>query len=460
MHHVEEILIVRHNGNLFGINTDTIEHILRVLDITPLPFAPKEVRGFCSVEGSILTVLDLSLLLLEDTPIDETVDSARLISASINDRRYSILLEEVINNVGVDQNEIEYIAEEDFKRDGVVAAYKYNGDIIQVLDLARLVSNIKALTFQKREFSDKYEEGNKKELLESKTNRYFLFMMGNEQYAIDVNRIREVITVPDTFTNIADSGPETLGMITLREEIVVIIDLRYIYELPIKKGPENRIIIVQLGHKIVGLYIDSIVDIADFADTDIDMMPENFRDDKISGIAHKDNGLISLVNVDAIATLLNHVSGIEGMTEDEVGEESVAVERENFTEIVSFYLDGKCYALQTHEVVEIIDAFEITSVSDMPESVQGITNIRGKVIPVVSLYDKLDLKRSESSGKRMLVCQYEGDDIGLLVDEVKDVSNISRDLFLPEEESVYFNEIIKVDDKSVILMINLEKLLG
>ena len=77
---IEEILIVRHNGNFYGINTDAIEHILRVLDITPLPFSPKEVRGFCSVEWSILKVFDLSRLLLEYKNIYETADAARLIS--------------------------------------------------------------------------------------------------------------------------------------------------------------------------------------------------------------------------------------------------------------------------------------------------------------------------------------------------------------------------------------------
>ncbi len=455
--YVEEILIVRHNDNLFGINTDTIEHILRVLDITPLPFAPKQIRGFCSVEGSILTVLDLSRLLLEDSYIDETADAARLISATINDRKYSILLEEVINNVGVDQNEIEYVPQEDLRRDGVIAAYKYKGEIIQVLDLSRLVANIQQLTFEKREFTDKYEEEIKRQIVENETNRYFLFMMGTEQYAIDVNRIREVITVPNTFTEMADASPATLGMITLREEIVVIIDLRQIYELPVNRGPENRIIIVQLENRVVGLLIDSIVDIADFVQSDIDVMPDNFRDDKISGIAHKNEELISLVNVDVLNKIISKEARIEN---DSKGSGNDVLDSSEYTEIVSFYLDEKMYALHTYEVVEIIDNFEITTIADMPESVQGITNIRGKVIPVVSLYEKLNLKYNENSAGQMLVCQYKGNDIGLLVDEVKDVSNISRDLFLPEEESVYFNEIIKVDNVNVILMINLGKLLG
>lgn len=453
---IEEILIVRHNGNFYGINTDAIEHILRVLDITPLPFSPKEVRGFCSVEGSILTVLDLSRLLLEDKNIDETADAARLISVSVHGMKYSVLLEEVINNITIDQKDIEYVAEADRRRDGVVAAYKYEGDIIQVLDLERLVSNITKLSFEKREFSDKYDAEVNRQVKEDGTSRYFIFMMGQEQYALDVDNIREVITVPESFTDMADSGDEVLGMMTLRDEIIVTIDLREIYDLPTERKDTNRIIVVQLNHKVVGLLIDSIVDIADFVASDIDIMPPNFIDEKIKAIAHRDNELISLVNID----IINKIIESESRIDNNINSDTTSVDVSHMIEVVSFGLDGKSYALHTENVVEIIDNFEMTEVTDMPELVDGITNIRGKVIPVLSLYEKLDLNRSQKVGKKMLVCQYQGNDVGLLVDEVKDVSNISKELFLKEEESEYFSEIIKVDDTNVILMIDLDKLLA
>lgn len=453
---IEEILIVRHDGNFYGINTDAIEHILRVLDITPLPFSPKEVRGFCSVEGSILTVLDLSRLLLEKKNIDETADAARLISVSVHGMKYSVLLEEVINNITIDQKDIEYVAEEDRRRDGVVAAYKYEGNIIQVLDLERLVSNIDKLSFEKRDFSDKHDAEVNRQVKEDDTSRYFIFMMGQEQYAIDVNNIREVITVPESFTEMADSGDEVLGMMTLRDEIIVTIDLREIYDLPTTRKETNRIIVVQLNTKVVGLLIDSIVDIADFVAGDIDIMPPNFIDEKIKAIAHRDNELISLVNID----IINKIIDTESRIDNNISTDTTSIDLSHMIEVVSFGLDGKSYALHTENVVEIIDNFEMTEVTDMPELVDGITNIRGKVIPVLSLYDKLNLNRSKKVGKKMLVCQYQGNDVGLLVDEVKDVSNISKELFLKEEESEYFSEIIKVDDTNVILMIDLDKLLA
>ena len=452
---IEEILIVRHDGNLFGINTDAIEHILRVLDITPLPYSPKEVRGFCSIEGSILTVLDLSRLLLNENNIDETKEAARLISVSVKNKHYAVLLEEVINNITVNPEDIDYVSEEDQRRDGVVAAYKYNGEIIQVLELERLIANIKKLSFDKREVSEKYALETVAKVSENRHRRYFLFMMADEQYAIDVNKIREVISVPDVFTEMADVGEEVLGMMTLREEIVVTIDLRMIYDLKAERKSDNRIIVVQLEGKVAGLLIDSIVDIADFDASDIDAMPSNFKDKKIEGIAHRNNELISLVNIDVINELINAESRVDNaVTKNDANLETVEL-----VEVVSFYLDGKSYALHTEYIIEIIDTFEVTNVSDMPEMVHGITNIRGKVIPVVSLYDKLNLRINEKIDQHMLVCQFQGNNIGILVDAVKDVSNIPKSQFLIEEDSEYFSEVIKVNETDVMLMINLENVL-
>jgi purine-binding chemotaxis protein CheW len=454
---IEEILIVRHDGNLFGINTDVIEHILRVLDITPLPFSAKEVRGFCSIEGSVLTVLDLSKLLLNDKEVDKDLDAARLISVEVDEKPYAILLEEVINNISIDPQNLEYVSKDDKRKDGVVAVYKYEDEIIQVLNMSELISNIQKLTFDKREFSDKYEEIVSEKSSDGRMRRYFLFKMGSEQYAIDVNNIREVITVPETFTEMADTNEEVLGMMTLRDEIVVTIDLRIIYELPAERVSENRIIVVQLDDKVVGLLIDSIIDIADFHNSDIDVMPSNFRDKKIAGIAHHNDELISLVDMEVINTLIQNEARIDATV---TKEEKNIQEEDDYIEIVSFTLDKKSYALHTETVIEIIDTFDVTDVSDTPGVVDGITNIRGKVIPVVSLYDKLSLTRRDDLNRKMLVCQYAGKDIGLLVDDIKDVSNIPVSSFVKEEESEYFSEVIKVDDTEVILMVNLDKLLG
>lgn len=455
--YIEEVLIVQHNGNLFGIDTSAIEHLLRVLDITPIPLAPKSVRGLCAIEGSIMTVLDLSLLLLGDTKIDASQPDARLITINSGEKRFTVLTEKVINNIIIDQNNVEYLNEEDRRSDGVVAAYKYNDEIMQLLDLNTLVDEIKIQSFETRAINDKFigSDSDDDSLLET-FRRYLLFTMGEEKYGVEVNRIREIIALPESFTDIADAGEEIVGMITLREELIVIADLRKIYNISGTDGDKNRIIIVQHKDRFIGVLIDSIVDIADFSKTEVDKLPSNFKDDKLSGVVHLDGDLVSIINLGVIEKLIERESRMDSNSSSAKGEG--LTNAESTIEVVSFTLDNKSYAFHTEEVIEIIDNFDITTIPDMPEMVIGVTNIRGQVLPVISLYKKLELREEILPTRRMIVCQLKDNAIGVIVDSVIDVSNIPKDLFLPENESPYFSHIIKTDDKNVILMIDIKHL--
>ena len=55
---LEQVLVVSLNGSKYAIETDNIEHILRVPEITEVPLTPKLLRGICSLEGGIVTVFD------------------------------------------------------------------------------------------------------------------------------------------------------------------------------------------------------------------------------------------------------------------------------------------------------------------------------------------------------------------------------------------------------------------
>ena len=453
---IEEVLIVRHKKDLYGIDTNAIEHILKIQDITPVPLAPKAVRGLCSIEGGIMTVLDLSILLLEEEFIDMSLEEARMISMHVDEKRYALLVEEVLTNIGIDESKIEYITSEKERKDGVQALYKYEGEIMQILDLNRLIELIEMQNFSKRSMSDHYANSEEQKIQSNeRTRRFLLIRMGNESYAIDVYKIREVITVPESLTHIADAGDEVMGMITLRGELITIVDLRKIYALTPKENEHNRIIILQSQNQVLGVYVDEIMDITDFPASMIDSLPSNFKDDKLAGVIEYDGELVSLIESKVLDTLLKEQSYVENRT---LNDNSTKEGDTESVEVVTFRLSNALYALHTSEVIEIIDSFDITEVPDMPLSVKGVTNIRGKVIPVVSVYEKLELQEGEHKQK-IIVCHLDEKPVAMLVDEVCDVSHIASHTFSEEEESPYFSYITKNRDGDLILMLNLETLL-
>lgn len=452
---IEEVLIVRNSGNLYGINTQDIEHILRVQEVTPVPFSAREICGLCSIEGSIVTVLNLAKLLLTEDEIALDDPEARLITVDINGMRYSLLTQEVVTNIILDQNNIEFIPDDQLRKDGVIAAYKHDGEIMQILDLTLLMKEIKVTEYTKRAIPDRFNGEVEANVGNDRSRRFLLFKMAQEQYAIEVSKIREVITIPESYTDIADSNEEIRGMITLRDELIVIIDLRKIYNLTASDEDRNRIIVVQSNDKVVGLLIDEILDIADFNLNEIDALPENFKDEKVSGVANFNDELISLVDLNIVNDLIEKEARIPN---DKVSQEN-EVSDDDTTEVVTFFLDNKAYALYTNEVIEIIDNFDITLVPDLPDMVKGVTNIRGKVVPVISLYEKLELTDNDIPNRKLIVCYFNDTSVGVIVDMVQDVSNIPSSLFIDENESSYFSKMIKLEDKSVVLMLDLYSIL-
>jgi len=102
-------------------------------------------------------------------------------------------------------------------------------------------------------------------------------------------------------------------------------------------------------------------------------------------------------------------------------------EREEKPEIwVSFQLAGRSFALPVMHVREFAPIDRITRVPGAPSIVRGVTNVRGHAIPVVNLRELLGLPgQSPADPNRILVVDYQGRWIGLVVDRVDRVLTLS-----------------------------------
>jgi purine-binding chemotaxis protein CheW len=128
-------------------------------------------------------------------------------------------------------------------------------------------------------------------------------------------------------------------------------------------------------------------------------------------------------------------------------------------QLVSFDLATESYGVDIGAVREIIRLQEITNVPRTPEFVEGVINLRGKVIPVVDLRKRFGLPVGDQSAEnRIVVVDIGGQDIGVIVDAVNEVLRIFSDSVEPPSsvittaDSDYLMGIAKVDDKLLILL--------
>jgi purine-binding chemotaxis protein CheW len=135
-------------------------------------------------------------------------------------------------------------------------------------------------------------------------------------------------------------------------------------------------------------------------------------------------------------------------------------------QLVIFDLSEEAYGVDIGSVREIISMQEITRVPRTPEFVEGIIDLRGKVIPVVDLRKKFGLPVGEQDkNNRIVVVDIAGQDIGVVVDAVNEVLRVPSNSVEPPSsiitttDSEYLLGIAKLEDRLIILL-DLERLLS
>ena len=138
----------------------------------------------------------------------------------------------------------------------------------------------------------------------------------------------------------------------------------------------------------------------------------------------------------------------------------------NEKQLVVFDLSSEVYGVDIGAVREIIRLQEITRVPRTAGFVEGVIDLRGKVIPVIDLRKRFDLPGAEENGdNRIVVVNIITQDIGMVVDAVTEVLRIPGDAVEPlgamvaTAESECLLGIAKLDNRLIILL-DLEQLLS
>lgn len=134
-------------------------------------------------------------------------------------------------------------------------------------------------------------------------------------------------------------------------------------------------------------------------------------------------------------------------------------------QLVIFDLAQETFGVDISVVESIIKMQEITKVPRSPEFVEGVTNLRGKVLPVMDLRKRLGMAAEVSTkDSRIVVIDLHDTYIGMIVDSVNEVLRINAEAVEPPPPMVasidteFMRGIAKLDGRLVILL-DLEKVL-
>ncbi|MDR1242937.1 MAG: chemotaxis protein CheW [Deltaproteobacteria bacterium] len=135
-------------------------------------------------------------------------------------------------------------------------------------------------------------------------------------------------------------------------------------------------------------------------------------------------------------------------------------------QLVTFSIGEEEFGVDILKVQEIIRTMEITKVPRAQAFVEGVINLRGKVIPIIDLRRRFGLNsKAHDKHTRIIVIEINNMIVGFVVDSVSEVLRIPSGTVEPPPpvvagmDSEYINGVGKLQDRLLILL-DLDKLLS
>ena len=127
---------------------------------------------------------------------------------------------------------------------------------------------------------------------------------------------------------------------------------------------------------------------------------------------------------------------------------------ETTRQLVIFSLGSEEYALPITRVQEIIRYTEPRSVASPTPWIRGVINLRGKIVPVCDLAQRLGLSVEMAGTTKIVIVETDAGTAGVIVDDVEEVLTVADDQLeeVPTADADYVEAIAKVGDRLAVLL--------
>lgn len=128
----------------------------------------------------------------------------------------------------------------------------------------------------------------------------------------------------------------------------------------------------------------------------------------------------------------------------------------NIIELATFYVGNALCGMDILKIQEINKLMEMTKVPQAPDYMLGILNLRGQIVTIIDLGQKLGLGSAElSSESRNIIINAPGEHVGLMVSRISDVVTANPDKIEPAPanmngiQGAFFTGVYKTENKLI-----------
>jgi purine-binding chemotaxis protein CheW len=459
-------------GEVFAINMAPVQEIIRVPEIVKVPKSPPSLMGLANLRGKVLPIINLRKVFgLEEKNIDE---SSRVIVIDLG-QTLGFLVDNVSSVIDVDEtkietsSEIKSIVKSDFLKGVIKDIAKFK--MVMILDIEKVIERefSEILQGSSKEYEITSKEQSTEEEILTDERQLVSFTVSDEEYAIPIENIQEIVQIPEHITKVPNSEQSILGIMNLRDKILPLASLRRLFGFPEEQLTEqSRIVVLSMGNLSVGIVVDSVKEVLRVPESVIEPVPsiilKDEKDFEITEICRLNEGK-RLVSIISVSNLFKHKDIKEALSSLET-EQSIEEKKENEEtleeeeQFVVFKLDEQEYAVPIETVQEIVRIpDELTHVPKTPDFVEGVINLRGNVLPVIDLRKRFDLQEKQrDEHQRIMVFVIDNISVGFIVDSVNEVLKIPKSVIqkspeLSAEQAKIFTRVANLEKQGRIIQI-------
>lgn len=246
----KKIITFKVNDEIYGFEIKKIFEIINYIEPSKIPNVANYVKGIVTEREEIIPIVDLKELLYNVK--SEITEYTKITIIDINQSRIGLIVENIHRLVEVEKiKEVPFMIKDKDILSGYIKTAEFSAVILNLADI--LTEDIKSLNKK----SEKNSKDEKKEI--GKQNKYMLFEVNKEKYAIEMSLVREINRIKN-ITEIPNSPPYIRGIMNLRGDVLPLIDLKIRFGS--SKGviitEFSRVIVVNVENQLIGFLVDSV----------------------------------------------------------------------------------------------------------------------------------------------------------------------------------------------------------
>jgi purine-binding chemotaxis protein CheW len=476
----DRFLTFRADSQLYALRSDEVTEVIRVPLLARVPQCPASLLGLGNLRGAVLPVVGLRELL--GKPATPDLPNARAIILD-GAAPVALVVDSVATIEAVDAEKIE----SNQRHLSAAGAEKLLGafpsgassEVAKILDMNALLASafsqrsrtVNSVSKVKSNAQPKGAGG-----ADNKTEMLVTFEVANQEFALPLESVREILPLPATLTAVSRAEAVVLGITSLRDSLMPLLSLRGLlgFGAGDAANDHEKVIVMKFGAGQIGLVADQARSIL-AADPDLmDPIPPILAartggESRIRAVYRGDSGrrLISILSPDQMfrEDVMKKLAHRPEPQPPESAEPQVSGDELIF---LVFRLGDDEFGLPIDAVVEVAQVpAQITRVPKTPKFLEGVVNLRGEVLPVVDQRRRFDMPRlDDNAARRLVVINTERLRAGIIVDAVSDVlrtyrANVAPPPQLTDEKTARLIEgVINLEkDARIVLLLDPTELL-